>query len=246
MRLALASRREPACTKHQLSAVETCEWCGGSGVLHYKLPKDPNIVLVEQVHYVHYYRLLLSYRAGGMGLADPHMLRHTAYLGCWTSLLTYEGAERWKRSFPGLANMCTDLVLGDGQGGRARGDPTAFGDLDKTGDLLAELRTCQHLVASPSCRQELPCPHGIFRVVGAQAHAAHGREPRAGGNDNQGQIPPSTSTVSKLIAAWRGESPISFQDLENTRTARGAPRPDSTSSRRTHNGTSRSSSSNRC
>ncbi len=44
--------------------------------------------------------------------ADPHMLRHTA------SLLTYEGAERWKRSFPGLVNMCTDLVLGDGQGAR--------------------------------------------------------------------------------------------------------------------------------
>jgi hypothetical protein len=77
-----------------------------------KLPKDPNIELVEQVHY---YRLFLSYKAGGMGLADPHMLRHTAFLGCWTSLLTYEGAERWKHSFPGLANMCTDLVLGDGQ-----------------------------------------------------------------------------------------------------------------------------------
>ncbi len=155
------------------------------------------------------------------GLTYAKYNRHTAYLGCWTSLLTYKGAERWKRSFPGLANMCTDLVLGDGQGGRARGDPTAFGDLDKTGDLLAELRTCQHLVASPSCRQELPCPHGIFRVVGAQAHAAHGREPRAGGNDNQGHIPPSTSTVSKLIAAWRGESLISFQDLENTDGPRG-------------------------
>jgi hypothetical protein len=34
----------------------------------------------------HYYRLLLPYKAGGMGLVDPHMLRHTAYLGCWTSL----------------------------------------------------------------------------------------------------------------------------------------------------------------
>jgi hypothetical protein len=125
-------------------------------------------------------------------------------------------------SFPGLAKMCTDLVLGGGQGGgHARGAPTAFGDLDKTGDLLAELRTCQHLVASPSCRQEPPCPHGIFRVVGAQAHAAHGREPRTGGNDNQGHIPPSTSTVSKLIAAWRGESPISFQDLESTDGPRG-------------------------
>jgi hypothetical protein len=56
-----------------------------------KLLKDPNIVLAEQVHY---YRLLMSYKDGGMGLADPHMIRHTAYLGCWTSLLTYEGAER--------------------------------------------------------------------------------------------------------------------------------------------------------
>jgi hypothetical protein len=157
-----------------------------------------------------------------MGLADPHMLRYTACLGCWTLLLTHEGgAERWKRSFPGLANMCTDLVLGDGQGGRARGDPTAFGELDKTGDLLAELRTCQHYVANPSCRQELPCPHGAPPVVGASAHAAHGSEPRAGGNDNQGHIPLSTSTVSRLIAAWRGESPISFQDLENTDGPRG-------------------------
>ena len=76
-------------------------------------------------------------------------------------------------------------------------------------------------MASPSCRQELPCPHGIFRVVGAQARAAHGSEPRAGGNDTQGHTPPSTSTVSKLIAAWRGEPPISFQDLENTDGPRG-------------------------
>jgi hypothetical protein len=117
--------------------------------------------------------------------------------------------------------MCTDLVLGDGLGGSVRGDPTAFGELDKTGDPLAELRTCQRYVASPSCRQELPCPHGAPPVVGAQAHAAHGSEPRAGGNDTQGHIPPSTSTVSRLIAAWRGESPISFQDLENTDGPRG-------------------------
>jgi hypothetical protein len=148
-----------------------------------------------------------------MGLTDPHMLRHTAYVGCWTSLLTHEGAERWKRSFPGLANMCTDPVLGDGQGGHVAGVPTAFGDLGTTGDLLAELRTCEGFVASPSCRRELPCPHGIFRVIGAQAHAAHGREPRAGGNDNEGHNPPSTSMVSKLIAAWHTDSPISFQDL---------------------------------
>jgi hypothetical protein len=151
-----------------------------------------------------------------MGLADPYMLRHTAYLGCWTSLLTNEGAARWKRSFPGLADMCTDLVLGDGQGGRAHGAPTALGDLDKTGDLLAELRACQHLVASPSCRQKLPCPLGVPPVVGAKAHAAHGKVPRAGGNDNQGHNSPSISMVSKLIAAWHVESPISFQDLENT------------------------------
>ena len=52
------------------------------------------------------------------GLVDPDNLRYTAYLGCWTLLLTHEGAERWKRSFPGLAYMCTDLVLGDGQGAR--------------------------------------------------------------------------------------------------------------------------------
>jgi hypothetical protein len=117
--------------------------------------------------------------------------------------------------------MCTDPVLDDGQGRHARGDPAAFGELDKTGDLLEELRTCQRYVASPSCRQELPCPHGIFRVVGAQARAAHGSEPRAGGNDTQGHTPLSTSTVSKLIAAWQGESPISFQDLENTDGPRG-------------------------
>ncbi len=76
-----------------------------------KLLKDPSIGLAEQVHY---YRLFMPYKEGGMGLADPHMLRRTAHLGCWTSLLTYEGAERWKRSFPDLANFCTDLVLGDG------------------------------------------------------------------------------------------------------------------------------------
>ncbi len=103
----------------------------------------------------------------------------------------------------------------------ARGAPTAFGDLDKTGDLLAELRACQHFVASPSCRQELPCPFGAPPVLGAQAHAAHEKDPRAGGNDNQGHNSPSTSTVSKLIAAWRVESPISFKDLENTDGPRG-------------------------
>ena len=32
--------------------------------------------------------------------------------------------------------------------------------------------------------QELPCPQRAPPVVGAQAHAAHGREPRAGGSDN--------------------------------------------------------------
>ncbi len=58
-----------------------------------KLLKDPNIELVDQ-------RLFLPYKAGGMGLADPHMLRHTAYLGCWTSLLMYEGAERSARGCP--------------------------------------------------------------------------------------------------------------------------------------------------
>ncbi len=81
----------------QVTFVRLFDYCTGGR--RTKLPKDPNIVLVEQVHY---YRLFLSYKAGGMDLADPHMLRHTAYLGCWTSLLTYEGAERWKRSFPGL------------------------------------------------------------------------------------------------------------------------------------------------
>ena len=184
-----------------------------------KLPKDPNIGLAELAHY---YRLFLPYKAGGMGLVDPHMLRHTAYLGCWTSLLTGEGAVRWKRSFPGLANMCTDRVLGDGQGRHARGAPTAFGGRNSTGDLLAELRDCQRFVANPSCRKELPCPHGAPPVVGAQAHAAHRKAPRAGGiNHNQGHNSPSTSTASKLTAAWHAESPISFQDLENTDGARG-------------------------
>ena len=180
-----------------------------------KLLKDPSIGLAEQAHY---YRLFMPYKEGGMGLADPHMLRRTAYLGCWTSLLTYEGAERWKRSFPDMANFCTDLVLGDGA---LQGDPEAFGELDKTGDLLTEFRVCQRYVASPSCRQELPCPHGAPPVVGTQARAARGSEPRAGGNDTQGHTPPSTSTVSKLITAWRSESLISFQDLENTDGPRG-------------------------
>jgi hypothetical protein len=168
------------------------------------------------------------------------MLRHTVYLGCWTSLLTHEGAERWKRSFPGPANMCTDPVLGDGQGGHVAGVPTAFGDLGTTGDLLAELR-----MASPSCRRELPCPHGAPPVIGAQTHAAHGREPREGGNDNEGHNPPSTSMVSKLIAAWHTDSPITSRTW-GVRTARGEPRPGSTSSRHTHSSTPRNSSSSRC
>ncbi len=59
--------------------------------------------------------------------------------------------------------MCTVLVLGDGQGdgqgGPAHGAPTALGDFDKTGDLLADLRTYQSFMVSPSCRQELaPLP----------------------------------------------------------------------------------------
>ncbi len=66
-----------------------------------------------------------------------------------------------------------------------------------------------------------PLPARDIQGSRGQAHAAHGREPRAGGNDNQGHIPPSTSTISKLIAAWRGESPISFQDLANTDGPRG-------------------------
>jgi hypothetical protein len=75
-------------------------------------------------------------------------------------------SERWKRSFPGLATMCTDPVLGDGQGGHVAGVPTAFGDLGTTGDLLTELRTCEGFVASPSCRRELPCPHGAPPLIG--------------------------------------------------------------------------------
>ena len=98
----------------------------------------------------------------------------------------------------------------------------AFGGRNRTGDLLAELRECQRFVANPSCRKELPCPHGAPPVVGTQAHAAHGKAPRAGGiNNNQGHNSPSTSTVSKLLAAWSAESPISFQDLENTDGTRG-------------------------
>jgi hypothetical protein len=119
--------------------------------------------------------------------------------------------------------MCTDPVLGDGQGqgGHVASVPTAFGDLGTTGDLLAELRTCEGFVASPSCRRELPCPHGAPPVIGAQAHAAHGREPRAGGNDNEDHNPPSTSMVSKLIASWHTDSLISFQDLGGTDGPRG-------------------------
>jgi hypothetical protein len=170
---------------------------------------------------VHHHRLFLPNKKGGMGLTDPHMLRHTAYLGCWTSLLTLEGAERWKRSFPGLANMYTDPVMGDGQGGHVAGVSTAFGDPDTTGDLLSELRKCQGFVASPSCRRELPCPHGAPPVIGAQAPAAHQREPRAGGNDNVNHNPLNTSTVNKLIAAWQANSPISFQELEDADGPRG-------------------------
>ncbi len=39
--------------------------------------------------------------------------------------------------------------------------------------------------------------------------------------DNQGHNPPSTSTVSKLIAASREEPPISCKDMENTDGPRG-------------------------
>ena len=54
-----------------------------------------------------------------------------------------------------------------------------------------------------------------------QASAAHGRDPRAGDNNNEGHNPPSTSMVSKLIAARRTESPLSFKDLECTDGPRG-------------------------
>jgi hypothetical protein len=52
--------------------------------------------------------------------------------------------------------MCTGPVLGDGQVRDSAGISTAFGDPDKTGDLLKELRTCVSFVASPKCRRELP------------------------------------------------------------------------------------------
>jgi hypothetical protein len=66
-----------------------------------------------------------------------------------------------------------------------------------------------------------PRPHGAPPVIGARAHAAHRREPRAGGNDNRSHNTPSTSMVSKLIAAWHTDSPISSQDLEDTDGPRG-------------------------
>ena len=108
--------------------------------------------------------------------------------------------------------MCTDPVLkGGGQGGYELGAHTASGDLRDPDESF---------VASPACRRELPCPHGPTPVDGAQALAANGREPRAG-EENEAHKPPSTSIVSKIIAARRTESPISFKSLESTAGPRG-------------------------
>ena len=191
------------------SFVRLFDYCTGGR--HTKLLHDPSIGEAEVAHFL---RLFLPYKSGGMGLTDPHMLRHTAYLGCWTSLLTLEGAERWKRSFPALANICSDPILGPSA-------PTPTDGSDDHHSLPAELQTCVSFVVNPTCRRDLPCPLGPPPVAGDQAHAAQGRAPHAGNNNNDGHNPPDTSMVSKLIAARRTESPISFKDLESVDGPRG-------------------------
>jgi hypothetical protein len=106
--------------------------------------------------------------------------------------------------------MCT--VLGDGQGGRARGDPTAYGDLDKTGELVGRAPDMPTL----GCESVVPpkAPRPARDIQGSQGPAGSrgpgpwgARERTARRRQRQSDPhPPSTSTVSKLIAAWRGES----------------------------------------
>jgi hypothetical protein len=97
----------------------------------------------------------------------------------------------------------------------------AFGDPGTTGDLLTRAPDLRKLRGEPVMPAGTPCPHGAPPVIGAPAHVAHRKEPRAGGNDNGGHNTPSTSMVSKLIAAWHSDMPISFQDLGDTDGPRG-------------------------
>ena len=174
-----------------------------------KMPTIHTAPGMELAQKAHYYRLFLSYKAGGMGLVDPHMLCHTAYLGCWISLLTHEGGERWRRSFPSLTTMCSDKVLG--------AETLAAGTVrsEGFGDLVDQLRRCQAYVANPQFRYNLPCPLGQPPVCGKRPQHQRDAEPITAANA-QAQPPPRESVQSRLLLAWQSEDTVSFGDLEDT------------------------------
>ena len=192
--------------------VRLFDYCtGGHRTKMPTLNTGPGMDLAQMAHY---YRLFLPYKAGGMGLVDPFMLSHTAYLGCWVSLLTHEGGERWRRSFPSLAIMCSDKVLGSEapQAGAIRSEGFR--------DLVDQLRKCQEYVARPKHRYPFRCPFGHPPVCGKRPQHQRDAEPHAAAND-QAQPPPRESVQSRLLLAWHSEDTISFQDLEDLDFPRG-------------------------
>jgi hypothetical protein len=80
-------------------------------------------------------------KLGGMGLPSTAVLRYTAYLGCWTSLLL-DGGSRWARSFPKLAHYgaVNSLVGRDQLSGEGRGGVHI--DLDRNRRLVTEWSAC--------------------------------------------------------------------------------------------------------
>jgi hypothetical protein len=164
---------------------------------------------------VHFLRLLLVYKSGGMGLTDPHMLRHSADLGCWTSLLTHEGAERWKRSFPALANICSDPILGPSA-------PTPTDGSAEPHPLPAELPDLRQL------RGEVNVPSGAPLLARAPA-GSRGPSPRRARKgparrQQQQRRPQPALKAWSASSSPRGASnptPISFKDLESVDGPRG-------------------------
>jgi hypothetical protein len=139
---------------------------------------------------------------------EPHAdrpLPFGLYLGCWISLLTHEGGERWRRSFLSLATMCSDKVLGAEElAGNARSEGFA--------DLVDELRKCQVVVANPQHRYQLPCPFGHPPVCG--------QRPQKGGTSHRCQQPSPARTARECAVPSPDRvaigGTISFQALEDT------------------------------
>jgi hypothetical protein len=104
-----------------------------------KLNVDAGSSLLDRAKLV---RLYLPYREGGMGLPAPHVVRYTAYLGCWRSLLAEDEGRRWSKSFPALAHYCTSNILGSTTNNNAA---TQFANQP----LVSALQACVRFVADP-------------------------------------------------------------------------------------------------